>query len=529
MDKEYVDETDTSVAWQGHESGLAVWPIGAFEQHGHHLPLASDNLLAEHFARRLAAELGAALLPLLPFGSSLEHTGFRGTLTLSPELQMALVRHMAGELQAQNFTRLVIVSGHGGNFGLYPAARAINREDRPLKVLVADVGDHMVRAGGRIEGDLHSGELETSLLLALAPELVGDDRRDHSPDSSVEQVDLNFFGVGRLSSTDGTWGRPSRSSAEAGRELAEQVFTSMMGWVQQRLERFDEDPRYSGAGPLVLRPMTDIDIPLGMRLKEIAGWNQTPADWQLLLRCGAAGSFVAIRNGVAVGTVTTVAYEDKFRWVGMVLVDPEHRRRGIGGQLLAAAIDSAATPVRLDATPLGQKLYETLGFREEYGLARMEIAATPAPPLPEATSCRPATADDVERLAQYDAPLFGAARGEVLAHLQRVGPGYAWLAEANGELLGYCLGRPGSGFEQIGPVTAADEETAKALFCHALHACRGRAAIVDCLDRHAGFREWLGSLGFRQQRPYIRMVKGGDGGEFGEPARQFAIAGAELG
>src|SRR5690606_27246778 len=116
-----LDGFATSPEWNVYEGGIAVWPVGAFEQHGRHLPLMTDNLLATYFGRRLAADLDAVLLPTLPFGTSLEQAGFRGSITLTPEILMALVRQMADELEAQNFTRLVILSGHGGNFSLYPA------------------------------------------------------------------------------------------------------------------------------------------------------------------------------------------------------------------------------------------------------------------------------------------------------------------------------------------------------------------------------------------------------------------------
>src|SRR2546426_12200613 len=83
-----------------------------------------------------------------------------------------------------------------------------------------------------------------------------------------------------------------------------------------------------------LRVMTIPDIPAGMRLKEIAGWNQTPADWERFLSASPEGCFVTEVEGRVVGTATTINYEDRFAWIGMVLVDPDYRGRGIGTRLL---------------------------------------------------------------------------------------------------------------------------------------------------------------------------------------------------
>ncbi|MCJ8332583.1 MAG: creatininase family protein, partial [Lentisphaeria bacterium] len=171
----YVDKDSRSVDWQLNESGIVVWPIGAFEQHGYHMPLNTDNIQAEYFGKYLAKRLDAALLPALPFGTSLEHAGFRGSITLSPELMMGMVAHMADELEAQNFHTLIIMNGHGGNFSIAPKVREINRQDRPIKILIVRPWEHTTAFSGN---EIHSGEFETSVLLEIEPKLVGDDRRD---------------------------------------------------------------------------------------------------------------------------------------------------------------------------------------------------------------------------------------------------------------------------------------------------------------------------------------------------------------
>src|SRR5512137_2061384 len=100
----------TTVEWQTHPTRICVSAIGAFEQHSRHLPLDTYSLEGDFFARMVAEELDAALLPTLRFGTSLEQTGFRGTMTLKPETLMQVVRDLADELERQHFTRWVLVN-----------------------------------------------------------------------------------------------------------------------------------------------------------------------------------------------------------------------------------------------------------------------------------------------------------------------------------------------------------------------------------------------------------------------------------
>src|SRR5688572_11538652 len=103
-----------------------------------------------------------------------------------------------------------------------------------------------------------------------------------------------------------------------------------------------------------------------LRLCAAAGWNQTPADVRRLLTLGPGGCFAAWDAGRVVGTATTTPYGAELAWVGMVLVDPAYRRRGVATALMGAALDHlrrrGVTTVKLDATPAGRMLYERLGF-----------------------------------------------------------------------------------------------------------------------------------------------------------------------
>ena len=117
-----------------------------------------------------------------------------------------------------------------------------------------------------------------------------------------------------------------------------------------------------------IRLLFESDIPAAMRLKEAAGWNQTEDDWRRLLLLEPNGCFCAIKDGCVVGTTTTTTYGDELAWIGMVLVDPQHRRQGIAAKLMSVALDylnGRVGTIKLDATALGQPVYEKFGFQFE--------------------------------------------------------------------------------------------------------------------------------------------------------------------
>ena len=90
---------------------------------------------------------------------------------------------------------------------------------------------------------------------------------------------------------------------------------------------------------IAYREMTPADIPAGLNLCRLAGWNQLARDWELFLQIHSKGCRVGVDDaGNVVGTVTTIPYENHFAWIGMVLVDPSKRRQGIGTQLLREAL-----------------------------------------------------------------------------------------------------------------------------------------------------------------------------------------------
>ncbi len=277
---------------------------------------------------------------------------------------------------------------------------------------------------------------------------------------------------------------------------------------------------------MLLRTMTASDIAAGMCLKEIAGWNQTEADWQRFLGASRQGCFVAEVDGKARGTATTIIFENRFAWIGMVLVDPAHRGRGIGTALLERAIaylDEARVPcMKLDATPAGKPIYERLGFISEFEIER-RILRRPAEACAkqEFTAAETMPAPLFDRLLRADREAFGADRGALLQSLHQASPQFTdglWNA---GGIEGYASGRQGSFADHLGPWIAKDEATARHLLGNFLAQSSRETIIADCPLVNSFARNVLQESGFTFSRPLTRMFRGKN--EF--PGRSELICG----
>jgi predicted N-acetyltransferase YhbS len=116
---------------------------------------------------------------------------------------------------------------------------------------------------------------------------------------------------------------------------------------------------------ITYRTMMPNDIAEGIKLCRKAKWNQLEAEWQVFLKLSPEACMVATDHNQVVGTVTTIRYQDSFSWIGMVLVDPEYRRQGIGHQLLlrrSPANFANEETVKLDATPAGPRDLSEIEF-----------------------------------------------------------------------------------------------------------------------------------------------------------------------
>lgn len=275
-------------------------------------------------------------------------------------------------------------------------------------------------------------------------------------------------------------------------------------------------------------PLTAAHLEGALRLTRSANWNQDEADWRAMLALGRAWGITA-EDGTLAASTLVLPYGADFAWVSMVLVAPEHRRKGYASQLLRMAIgylqSQQRTPV-LDATPAGHEVYVQEGFHDTWGFKRYALKSAPPPrsALPGVRELRDA---DWPQVLAMDLPVFGASREPLLRSLATRLPEGALVVEREGRLAGYLLGRGGHEARQFGPLVAEDADAAIALLSHAL--AKVKAPIyVDVADHAWQARAWLEAQGFAFQRPFTRMVHGARRAP-GDEAKLVLVAGPELG
>jgi GNAT superfamily N-acetyltransferase len=279
---------------------------------------------------------------------------------------------------------------------------------------------------------------------------------------------------------------------------------------------------------VLIREMGIADIPAGLGLCRASGWNQTEGDWRYFLSTAPHGALAAVENGRVIGTVATLPY-GPFSWISMVLVDPAARRKGLGTLLLHRGLELIPEHMaaRLDATPAGEMLYRKLGFVAEYGVTRWFFDEKRRGQA-HATGVRPLTLADWPAIQEMDADAFGASRATLLERLAGEAPEYAWVAERDGRLQGYLLGRHGHLREHLGPLVAETADAAERLLDACLRAHRERPVFLDAPDDQ---RSWSGTLverGFGIERPFLRMYRGRLTAP-GRPSQVYAITGPEFG
>jgi GNAT superfamily N-acetyltransferase len=271
-------------------------------------------------------------------------------------------------------------------------------------------------------------------------------------------------------------------------------------------------------------------LPGCLALSRAANWNQNEADWRMMLELGRGWGLVLADGTLAASTIL-LPYGRDFAWVSMVLVLPEHRGRGCATRLLRRTLAEAGREryaLVLDATPAGREVYLKEGFRDAWGFRRMALARPPAlEGLAVSLAARPLREADWREVLALDAPAFGASRERLLRLLASRLPAAALVAERDGTLSGFLLGRDGREAAQLGPLVARDAESAQALLAAAL-ARLAPPLYLDLVDREAGLRAWLEERGFAFQRPFTRMVHAA-GRAPGDASLVYCPAGPELG
>ena len=163
-----------------------IWPFGAVEQHGPHLPLATDSIFVDEIIcevlKLFSSEVPLKKLPIQYMGFSPEHKGFAGTISLPSNLIISMIKEVGVQLSDMGFKRLILLNAHGGQISLLnTAARELRNVASNLHVFPCFLwsgvnGLNDLLTDEEIKNGLHASLAETSLMLALKPELVGDER-----------------------------------------------------------------------------------------------------------------------------------------------------------------------------------------------------------------------------------------------------------------------------------------------------------------------------------------------------------------
>jgi creatinine amidohydrolase len=203
---------------------IAVLPIGAFEQHGPHLPMTTDTLIGVAIAERICQKAAALLLPPLTISCSHEHHGFFGNLFISSETLGQFIREVLNSIKSSGIKQVAVINAHGGNYVLRNLAQELNLIEQQL--LLWPTNQHWQKAidfagiESTIHEDMHAGEIETSILLHLNPSLVRLDRiQDHT---ASDRSYLHLKGM-KAYTLSGVIGFPSRASAKKGDLLLESL------------------------------------------------------------------------------------------------------------------------------------------------------------------------------------------------------------------------------------------------------------------------------------------------------------------
>lgn len=217
------------------KTDTVIIPVGSVEQHGSHLPTGTDYMIAKRLTEEVAKKINAYLLPVLPISNCYEHKGKKGSVRMRPSTFALMLSDIILDLRDQGFKKVIVMLYHGGVFAAGPVIREINANYDDIEVIkVEGVSNEKIRALLKCAPgtDIHAGEKETSLILAINEDTVKKDemlKNDFIPDCPREY--LNYASLLKLSKT-GVWGCPSYASKEKGEKLIEEITNAAVEYIE---------------------------------------------------------------------------------------------------------------------------------------------------------------------------------------------------------------------------------------------------------------------------------------------------------
>ncbi|MEO6283367.1 MAG: creatininase family protein [Dyadobacter sp.] len=234
------------------KDAVILLPLGAIEQHGPHMAVATDTDIVTYIARQAEAALPDQVLlcPTLPFGSSHHHLSFGGTISLSPELYTQVITDLVGSFLKNGFRKIVLLNGHGGNITPVKQALAVlSRDyDRALQPNIAlvtywELGGKPFAGEPPMESPAlsHACEYETSMMLHLFPEKVRMNKAQRAarPESNgyIPWEDdeayrgVTLFKQTAFISSNGSSGEPQLATAEKGEHLVGKAVEALVQFL----------------------------------------------------------------------------------------------------------------------------------------------------------------------------------------------------------------------------------------------------------------------------------------------------------
>ncbi|HEY8139480.1 MAG TPA: creatininase family protein [Nitrososphaera sp.] len=205
----------------------ALIPVGSLEQHGEHLPVSTDSLIAEHIAGLVGGQIGAFVLPVITYGVSFEHKPMFNVSVRNSTLS-TLICDACASLAENQIREIIILNGHHGNMG---ALQYIAQELHGK--LPRDVSVHTFHYWQVLGHEFdHAGEVETSLVLAIAPKLVkmskaAPNSKLLSKSKAAYSTITNAPGSFPKITGNGVWGDPRKASAEKGKKWIKEIVTKL--------------------------------------------------------------------------------------------------------------------------------------------------------------------------------------------------------------------------------------------------------------------------------------------------------------
>jgi creatinine amidohydrolase len=213
---------------------LVILPFGSVEEHGSHLPLGTDSFQCENVVKRVAGRCGALVLPPIRYGECRSTRRFPGTISLRFETVMAIAEDVLTELARNGAANVLVLSGHAGSGHMAAlrlgAQRAVEKNEN-LRVMVLSDYDIAYDLAGKEfpASDGHAGQIETSRMLAIRPDLVGEDRPvgDSRPPKYMILKDPERY------IPTGVMGDSTESSEEKGRRIDDYVVDKLCGLIAE--------------------------------------------------------------------------------------------------------------------------------------------------------------------------------------------------------------------------------------------------------------------------------------------------------